>query len=297
MALLVPTGNLIDLIGSAIDTILDETEGKRVGIVLSGGLDSSTVAMMANSVRPGLPVFTGWYDEPGFDERQYSRRVIAELDKPAGSGWAAWEIEIRPEDFVEHFDAVKAALGPLRPGMGAVGQYMVAKFLSEHGIEIAMSGEGSDELFGGYARQMIVAGEQPPVGYEHYQMPEGYPTDLQGALDADYAALPALLAVDDQMLGAWGLEARAPFTDPKVVEYGLSLPITERVGKRHLRNLVRGIVPDSIIDRKDKAGFPAPFAIWAQEEPMRSFIRDRIGYLPNPYTPFDRGWWKDMLDQ
>lgn len=280
---------LTDLIGSAIEEILDETDGKRLGIVLSGGLDSSTVACIANTIQPGIPTFTGYYDEPGFDERPYAHLVVDGLDRAEH-----WDIRITPEDFVEHFDAMKEALHPLRCGMGAFGQFMVAKFLADHGIEIAMSGEGSDELFGGYARQMIVAGEAPPVGYENYVLPPDYPTDLAAALDYDYDLLPALLAVDDQMLGAWGLEARAPFTNPMIVEYGLSLPISERVGKRHLREAVRGLVPDEIVDRRDKQGFPAPIVAWTTREPVRSFVLDRIGYLPDPSKPWDRQFWYDL---
>jgi asparagine synthetase B (glutamine-hydrolysing) len=283
------TTDLVDLIGSAIDVILDEAhaDDDKVGIVLSGGLDSSTVACVADHIRPGLPTFTAYYDEPGFDEREY-----ADLARHHDH----YEIGIVPEDFVENFDAMKPHLKGLRPGMGAFGQWMVAKYLASQGITMAISGEGSDELFGGYARQMIVAGEEPPVGYEDYTLPDGYPTTLREALNYDFAMLPDLLAVDDRMLGAFDIKARAPFTDQRIVEYGLSLPIHERVGKRHLRELVRGIVPDAIIDRKDKRGFPIPLWKWAQVEPVRSFIEARIGYVPDPAKPFSRAPWYDLLD-
>lgn len=274
-----PTVDLVNLIRSAIEDRLDG----NVGIAVSGGLDSSVVASLAPRE---LPTFTGYYDEPGFDEREYAR-LVAHPEHH--------EIKIAPQDFVENFDLMKTALRPPIMGMGTFGQYMVAKYIAENTeVRVVLSGEGSDELFGGYARQMIVAGEAPPEGYEHYVLPDGYPRNLADALAYDYAALPDLLAVDDQMTGAWGLEARAPFTDERIVEYGLSLPIYDRVGKRHLRELVRGIVPGEIIDRKDKKGFPSPLVKWAQEEPVRSFILDRLGYLPDPDKPFDRGWWVDL---
>ncbi|MEK9810760.1 MAG: asparagine synthase-related protein, partial [Candidatus Nanopelagicales bacterium] len=92
---------------------------------------------------------------------------------------------------------------------------------------------------------------------------------------------------------AWSLTSRAPFTDPAVVEYALALPPTERVGKRHLRAAVRGIVPDAIIDRTDKRGFPVPFVEWAQG-PLRDLVGDRIGYVPDPDRPWDRQWWYDL---
>jgi asparagine synthetase B (glutamine-hydrolysing) len=268
---------LVDLIRAAIEDRLDG----EVGIVLSGGLDSSTVAALAPRE---LPTFTGYYATDGFDERKYAHLV---------SHPEHHDILITPEDFVANFDAMKPHLRPPIMGMGTFGQFMVAKYVSQH-VKVALSGEGSDELFGGYARQMIVAGEKPPVGYEDYKLPDGYPTDLKAALDYDYALLPDLLAVDDQMTGAWGVEARAPFTDQSIVDYALALPIEERVGKRHLRKAVRGIVPDAIIDRTDKMGMPIPLVAWAQVDPVRSFVMDKIGHLPDPAKPWDRTWWIEM---
>ncbi len=272
--------SLVELIRDAVRARLDD---HNIGIVLSGGLDSSTVACLAP---PDLPTFTGYYDEPGFDERRYARLVAHDEHH---------EIRITPQDFIDHFDAMRSFVRPPVQGMGTFGQYMVARYLASEGIEVALSGEGSDELFGGYARTLLAAGEPLPVGYESYKPPKDYPTNLHDALQYDLDRLPDLLAVDDQMTGAFGIEARAPFTDERIRAYALSLPDGERVGKRHLREAVRGIVPDQIIDRKDKLGFPVPLVQWAQVEPVRSFIADRIGYIPDPAKPFSRTFWYELV--
>ena len=270
---------LVNLLRAAVEARI----GPNTGIVLSGGLDSSTVAAIA----PPLPSFTGYYDEPGFDERRYARMVAKGLHH---------EILITPEDFVEHFDDMAKHVRPPIQGMGTFGQYMVARYLANEGIQIALSGEGSDELFGGYARTLIAAGEAPPDGYGSYKVPADYPVDnLEAALQYDLDRLPDLLAVDDAMCAAWGIEARAPFTDQSIVDYALALDPRQRVGKRHLREAVRGIVPDAIIDRTDKMGFPVPLVKWAQTDPVRSFVLDRIGYLPDPSKPWDRTWWYDLF--
>src|SRR5512146_128942 len=270
---------LVDLLRAAVEF---RTHGDYVGIVLSGGLDSSTVAALA---RP-LPTFTGYYDAVGFDERQYARLV--------GKG-RHHEILIQPQDFVDYFDAMVKHLKPPIMGMGTFGQYMVAKYASNF-VDVVLSGEGSDELFGGYARTLLAAGEPLPVGYEGYVPPADYPVhDLAAALQYDLDRLPDLLAVDEQMLGAFGVEGRAPFTDQRIVDYALALPPEERVGKRHLRRAVRGIVPDAIIERKEKMGFPIPLVAWAQEEPVRTFVMDRIGYLPDPTRPWNRAWWHELV--
>lgn len=271
---------LVDLLRTAIA----ERATGSVGIVLSGGLDSSTVSMLAPEP---LPAFTGWYDAVGFDERRFARLAARGRHH---------EVRITPADFVRWFDAMARATRPPYQGMGAFGQFMVARYASDW-VDVVLSGEGSDELFGGYARTLLAAGEPLPVGYDGYQPPAGYPVDnLAAALDYDLARLPDLLAVDDQMCGAWGLESRAPFTDQRIVDYALALPPTERVGKRHLRAAVRGIVPDAIIDRTEKMGFPIPLVAWSQTEPVRTFVHDRIGYLPDPTRPWDRAFWYELLD-
>lgn len=271
--------DLVGLLQEAVDARLSG----NVAIVLSGGLDSSTVACLAPR---NIPTFTGYYAEEGYDERVWARYARHPEHH---------EILITPQDFVNHFDAMRAVTPRPVQGMGTFGQYMVAKYLSGQGITVALSGEGSDELFGGYARTLWAAGEPLPEGYEDYQPPSDYPFDLGAALQYDLDRLPNLLAVDEAMLGAFGIEGRAPFTDPAIVEYALSLPNSERVGKRHLRQAVRGIVPDRIIDRTDKMGFPAPLTLWAQREPVRSFVGDRLGYIPNPDHPFDRHWWLELM--
>lgn len=271
---------LIDLIGEAV---LGSLSDHNIGIVLSGGLDSSTVAALAPR---DLPTFTGYYDEEGFDERRYAH-LVAHPEHH--------DIRITAQDFVDNFDAMREHVSEPVQGMGTFGQYMVAKYLHEEGIEVALSGEGSDELFGGYARTLLAAGEPLPRGYEHYTPPADYPDNLHDALQYDLDRLPDLLAVDDAMLGAFGIRGRAPFTDKRIVAYALSLPDTERVGKRHLRAAVRGLVPDAIIDRTDKMGFPVPLVQWAQREPVRSFVMDRLGYLPDPTKPFAREWWYALV--
>lgn len=255
------------------------------GCVVSGGLDSSTVKCLAGN----LPTFTGYYEGDAYDERQWAHQV---------QGSQHYDIIIQPRDFVDNFDAMIAAVHPPFQGMGTFGQYMVGKAIAENtDVKVVLSGEGADELFGGYARLMYVAGHPLPDGYENYQLPSEYPMgDLEAALAYDLERLPLLLAVDDQCMAAHGLEARAPFTDPSVVEFALSLAPEQRVGKRYLRDAVRGLVPDAIIDRTDKKGFPSPLVEWAQRNPVKDFVGDRLGYIPDPSQPWARAWWVELCE-
>jgi asparagine synthetase B (glutamine-hydrolysing) len=282
---------LINILDQAVQREVFATDNPlHVGVNVSGGLDSSTVCALAKRWNPMPDTFTGYYNEPGFDERRYARMAAA--------GTVHHEIKITPQDFVDNFDAMMRHFTPPFQGPGMFGQYMVAKYIREHtDIKVVLSGEGSDELFGGYARLMKVAGTQMPDGYQGYVPPPDYPKTIREALDYDYERLPDLLKVDDEALGAFELKAGAPFTDERVVRYALALPPTMRINKDHLRRAVRGLVPDPIIDRTDKKGFPVPFVQWANEcgNPVRDFVGDRLGYLPNAAKPFDRGWWNDLL--
>jgi asparagine synthetase B (glutamine-hydrolysing) len=245
----------------------------NTGVLLSGGIDSSTVAHFA----PELPAFTGYYQGEKYDERPWAELIV----KRSAREWH--QIEITPQ-----------AVSPPYEGPGGFGQYMVAKYVSQH-VSTVLSGEGGDELFGGYARLHLVANLPPPEGYEDYQLPDGYPKTLREALAWEWAVnLPALLALDAQVTAAHGLTAVAPMVEsPHLVNYVLGRPDADRVGKVLLKGAMRGLLPDAILDRKDKRGFPVPYVEWAQG-PLRDFIGDRIGYVPDPGKPWDRKWWNDL---
>ena len=269
---------LRDLIHAAVA----KRTGPRTGVLLSGGIDSSTVATFA----PDLPLFTGYYEGDAYDERPWASLVAK------GREWH--EILITPDDFAENLDCFLEAIHPPYEGPGAFGQYMVARYVTQH-VAPVLSGEGGDELFGGYARLHLVAGVPVPQGFENYQLPAGYPTDLKEALQWEWDVnLPALLALDAQVNTAHGLTAIAPMAEDRaVIQYAFSLPPDMRVGKVALKAAMRGLLPDEILQRKDKRGFPVPYVQWANG-PLRDFIGDRIGYTPDPEKPWDRKWWNDL---
>ncbi len=89
--------------------------------------------------------------------------------------------------------------------------------------------------------------------------------------------LPALLHVEDRMSMAHGLESRVPFLDHPLVEFVATMPsnikFKDGMLKRALINSMKHELPEEIIQRKNKMGFPVPFNEWLKKE-LRDFVWD-----------------------
>jgi asparagine synthase (glutamine-hydrolysing) len=89
-------------------------------------------------------------------------------------------------------------------------------------------------------------------------------------------SLPQLLRYADRSSMAWSREVRLPYLDRRIAELGLSLPsrylYENGVTKRVLRDVGRGLVPDAVLDRRDKVGFEPPQKTWLSSEPFRAAI-------------------------
>ncbi|MBL8130808.1 MAG: asparagine synthase (glutamine-hydrolyzing) [Anaerolineae bacterium] len=103
-------------------------------------------------------------------------------------------------------------------------------------------------------------------------------------------SIPALLHYEDRNSMAYSIEARVPFLDHRLAEFALGIPgdlkISGAVNKVILRRALRGVVPDAVVDRRDKLGYPTPFGQWLKtdarlREGVRAIVFD--GVLP-------RGW-------
>ncbi|MDG2301765.1 MAG: asparagine synthase (glutamine-hydrolyzing) [Acidimicrobiales bacterium] len=98
--------------------------------------------------------------------------------------------------------------------------------------------------------------------------------------------LPGLLHVEDRVSMAHGLEARVPFLDHKIIEFAATVPsdIKFKDGKlkRFLIESLGKRLPDQILQRKDKMGFPVPLDVWARSNPeVNSFILDTLNSAKN----------------
>jgi asparagine synthase (glutamine-hydrolysing) len=89
--------------------------------------------------------------------------------------------------------------------------------------------------------------------------------------------LPALLQVEDRVSMAHGIESRVPFLDHPLVELTATIPsnikFKDGTMKQVLKTAMRSILPQGVLDRKDKMGFPVPLQEWIRGE-AREFIHD-----------------------
>lgn len=126
-----------------------------VGAYISGGIDSSLIAIMAAREDASAKIgFHGKFVEfPGYDESPY-----AEAAAKMG-GIDLRQIEITAHDFRDNIEKVIHHLDAPIAGPGSFPQYMVSKLASEH-VKVVLGGQGGDEIFGGYARYLIAYFEQ-----------------------------------------------------------------------------------------------------------------------------------------
>lgn len=82
----------------------------------------------------------------------------------------------------------------------------------------------------------------------------------------------------DKSTMAHALEARAPFLDSKLVEYSLNLVPEQRMGKLIFKDMLKGVLPDKILDRH-KHGFNLPVSSWFGKKDIRSVSEDLFVYL------------------
>ncbi len=278
-----------------------------VGVLLSGGLDSSLlVALLAESGVADLHTFTvGFEDQPEEkgNEFEYSDQVV-ERYQPHHHKFI-----VPNKDVLKRLpEAVDAMAEPMF-GQDAVAFYLLSEQVSKR-VRVVQSGQGADEVFGGYFWYPRMLAETSGCRMERFRkhyfdrdhdeflhlVTETYrdrdytgeyiaeQLDAKGAdefMDAVLRLDATTLIVDDpvkrvdNMTMAWGLEARVPFLDHQLVELIASCPVDIKLkagGKYLLKSVARGIVPDAVIDRP-KGYFPMPALKYVRGEFLK-FMRD-----------------------
>jgi asparagine synthase (glutamine-hydrolysing) len=264
----------------------------EVGVLLSGGLDSSLlVALLAEEGQRPSTFSIGFSDRDGVDgdEFVYSDAVAQKF------GTDHHQLRIDDEQIAS---AVEHAVGSMSEPMGShdvTAFHLVCREVSRH-VKVVQCGQGADEVFAGYRYHQPVVGAPRHLATKVFgdafrdlthdelaQLVEAdrlSDHDVSGELIARHLAAPgaetaldAVLRTDTHLLMpddpvkrvdntamAWGVEARVPFLDQDLVELVAACPPelkSGQGGKGILKDIGRDVLPVDVVDRP-KGYFPVP---------------------------------------
>ncbi len=269
------------------------------GLFLSGGVDSAAVAtLMARLNTRRVVAYTCGFDAPGAaDERAAAERVARALDLD----WR--ETRFDAQDFWRIAPEVAWALDDPTTDFASLPTWKLAEAAKDT-LTVVLTGEGGDELFGGYGRYRralrprLFGGRpaEPQVRAPFLEdggagalsrwraaSVEGRPAGLTSLQQAQYADMAAWLPHDlllklDRSLMAQGLEGRTPFLDPAVAAFALQLPDGLKVRGRHgkwlLRRWLARVCPAADAFAH-KQGFTVPVQAWIA--PRAAALAPRVG--------------------
>jgi asparagine synthase (glutamine-hydrolysing) len=260
----------------------------------SGGVDSTILMLAAKEVSPQpLTAITVGY--PG-EEKADETRGAQEL--AAAAGTPCERIEMSGEDFWALAPQIAAAMDDPMADPAVLPLYMLARAAHERCFKVALSGEGSDEMFGGYSRYRratlpsflrrkgerrgVFSGSPIPAGKF-----DGWSRDmdaLEGRERRRWSSqqqvlqsidmlerLPNCLLIKlDRALMAHGVEGRTPFLDREMIRFANELPDGMKAnplfGKRILRDWLAKRFPQAKPYAR-KRGFDVPLRTWLAAHP------------------------------
>jgi asparagine synthase (glutamine-hydrolysing) len=281
-----------------------------VGLLLSGGLDSSIVAALAARHSRVATISMG-FAESAVDERAYARTVARHI----GSDHS--EVLISQREVVEGLDEVVWVFDDLFADWGTVSTRLLYRKCREQGLKVVLVGEGSDELFGGYPIFAAAQRGGGPMAWRLFQLYRRYAGRRYGGQFAAFAAIMRehlarsggslfdavrlfetrnqlpnnyVMKVDKASMSV-SVEARAPYLDRRVAALAYSIPEGQLLGegtdKLALRVMAErhGLLPPEIA-RRPKFGASIAASWMEDSRGFREYARDAI---------LARDGWTDRL--
>ena len=278
-----------------------------VGALLSGGVDSSLiVGLMSEAGVPDMRTYNVGFEDVGGEkgnEFEYADIVAQRF------GTVHERIFVPEAELLRRLPEAIEAMSEPMVSHDCIGFYLLSEAVSRHS-KVVQSGQGADEVFGGYHWYPALQGSHQPVqdylaafrDRDHAEYAQTVqPQYLTGDCSADWVQAhfagagaddpvekalrldTTVMLVDDpvkrvdNMTMAFGLEARVPFLDHELVELAARIPVRHKLaggGKGILKEAARQVVPSAVIDRP-KGYFPVPALKYLQGNVLAN-VRDAL---------------------
>ncbi len=206
-----------------------------VGAFLSGGLDSSAIAAVARSRVDRLHTFSVGLE--GSDDLAAARVVAEHLDTDHH------ELVISPQQITAELPDIVAALESFDQDLvrSAVPTWFCARLAASY-VKVILTGEGADEIFGGYRyhREVLRSSGSEVLRQDLYR-------SVNALHDVNLQRV-------DRMTMAHSIEGRVPFLDLDLIDVGLSVPVEHKLTldgpeKLVLRQAVADLLPADVVWR------------------------------------------------
>ncbi len=263
-----------------------------VGVLLSGGLDSSlVVGLLSELGQEGLSTFSVGFEDVAEEEGNEFRYsdIIAEH-----YGTDHHRIFVDHRELQANLSRCIRAMSEPMVSHDVIGFYLLSREVGKH-VRVVQSGQGADEVFAGYHWYPPMVDTDPECAVDTYanvffdrDFKEYSAAVTRQYVEEDFArqfvvshfntpganeSVDKALRIDstimlvddpvkrvDNMTMAWGLEARVPFLDHELVELAAKIPARCKLpqgGKHILKEVGRRVIPHEVIDRP-KGYFPVP---------------------------------------
>lgn len=173
-----------------------------LGAFLSGGVDSSSIVAAMAQTRDRIATCTIGFDDAAFDERTYAREIASRYETDHHE-------EVVRVDAASMIDTLARVYGEPFADPSALPTFLVSAAARRH-VKVALSGDGADEVFGGYRRYAFFLREERARGFLPYFLRRPL-FGIAGAAypKADWAPRPFRLKTTLQALGEDGVAAYA----------------------------------------------------------------------------------------
>ena len=270
------SGDSVDGFIAQLDDAVHSLMGSSPGLLLSGGYDSAAILALMSRHAKEVPTFSAGFA----DDRKSELPAAARLAKHFGT--RHHEIVLEKREVLDALpQLVEARDAPFcRPA--DVALYLLAREAARH-VKAALSGDGGDEILGGYRRHTFLRGLAPsrPKTNGLFVIPVRDPAqpetgELRQILYYEQTGWLAdnLLERTDRMGAVASLELRTPFLDHRVAEYVSSLPDAARVRGLSTKWILRKADERLVADFKPKkAGFRISLAELLRGEMLADYLR------------------------